>query len=350
MGVWTERTRIAQHNIAARKISLYEDVLDGKFRQRLMLDRHTGSLTITNIRTTDSGLYELQILRGSDVISRSFSIIVSAHLPIPHITTDCSQYSSLSSKCVLLCSVMNVSHDASLSWYKGNSLLSSISVSDLNIRLSLPLEVEYQDSNTYRCVINNPITDHTQHLNINDVCHKCSELSDVSEEEVLLSHRTFIIGAFVVAAFVVGAVVMIFIYKRLKKTDQHGHTSGPENIELIDKTKTETVKYIKVKAGDPVKLDTGVTDIQRFDLIQWKFGKLNDTTSPFISINRINKNNEELPKNDVTKKLGDRLKVIGETGSITIEKSKTTDTGLYKLEIDSSTDQISKSFFVTVKE
>lgn len=84
---------------------------------------------------------------------------------------------SLDPACVLMCSVENATR-ATLSLYRGNDLVSSVSGSDLSNTLSIPMETEYLDENAYSCVVNNPFGNQTSTLlNVSDLCQSPSGMS-----------------------------------------------------------------------------------------------------------------------------------------------------------------------------
>ncbi len=72
-------TFMAEINIALHKI-LYSE--DGRFRDRLQLDDQTGSLTITKSRTTNTGVYQLQITNSKETSYKRYNVYVGEYIYI----------------------------------------------------------------------------------------------------------------------------------------------------------------------------------------------------------------------------------------------------------------------------
>ncbi|KAL0153104.1 hypothetical protein M9458_051598, partial [Cirrhinus mrigala] len=106
------------------------------------------------------------------------------------------------------------------------------------------------------------------------------------------------------------------------------------------------VKIVSVLVGDLVSLQTGLTEIQRDDVIQWRFEHQN---SPIAEINRQTRRASKY--DDADKRFRHRLKLDYLTGSLTIGNVGTSHSGLYEVDISTSSSRhtIHRTFNVTVR-
>ncbi|XP_050951532.1 uncharacterized protein si:dkey-182g1.4 [Labeo rohita] len=88
---------------------------------------------------------------------------------------------------------------------------------------------------------------------------------------------------------------------------------------------SEELKLISVMKGDSVTLNTDVNEIQQYLLIQWMFG-----STRIAEVNRLTQTNSTYDGADG--RFRDRLK-LDQTGSLIITNTRTTDSGLYQLNI-----------------
>ncbi len=103
---------------------------------------------------------------------------------------------------------------------------------------------------------------------------------------------------------------------------------------------TDEVKSVSVMEGDYVTLHTDLTKIQNISKIVWRFG----VKDPIIA----EMSEHEFILSESNEMFRDRLQLDHQTGSLTIKNMRTTDSGLYELQIDRSTGISYKKFNVTV--
>lgn len=71
--------------------------------------------------------------------------------------------------CTLKCSTEN-GPGVSLSWYIGSERLNQTSSSELNVNLSLPLEIKERNIDMYQCVAANPVSNQTTQFSFQEHC------------------------------------------------------------------------------------------------------------------------------------------------------------------------------------
>ncbi|XP_016370518.1 uncharacterized protein LOC107710293 [Sinocyclocheilus rhinocerous] len=99
---------------------------------------------------------------------------------------------------------------------------------------------------------------------------------------------------------------------------------------------------MSVIKGEHVTLDPDLTQLQRDEMLLWGFGDIN------VLLAKIDLETQEISLKNTDERFRDRLQVDHQTGSLTITNTKTTDSGLYKLQIRGS--ESSQRFILTVND
>uniref|UniRef100_A0A4W5Q7A8 Ig-like domain-containing protein n=1 Tax=Hucho hucho TaxID=62062 RepID=A0A4W5Q7A8_9TELE len=184
-----------------------------RFKNRLQWNNVTGVFTLSDLQIDDSGVYSVENTdEDEEKMTHTFQLTVYYVLSKPQVTV----HDNIS--CTVVCSVEN-GREVTLSWYRGEEKLNQTSSPDLNITLSLPLKVDEQARDSYRCEAANPVSKETA-----VVPHSCIE-SDPSQvtDGVERTQYSLIIG--VICVLVASGLVGLAIYLK-KRRNGHSHAGG----------------------------------------------------------------------------------------------------------------------------
>lgn len=309
---------------------IYND-LDGRFRDRLMLNHQNGSLTIRNITTQHAGHYKLQITTSRHTVNRKFLVNVKAF-------TDPSSGDKTGIGVGFLIGAAFVTVPVLLLLcYCWSSVLKRVSYEDktLPVMKGDPVILE-TDAKVHANVVILWVREGTPIAEINGGTRKFSIYDDVLNRKLKgrlkLDNQTGSLTIMNITAEHAGSYTLKMI------------RGQSVSIKLFYVTLSDTVEPVSVMKGDPFTLPSGLTEIQNDGLIQCLFG---DKANPIAQIRGCDKESPTYYNDD---RFTGRLDMNPQTGSLTITDTKTTDSGVYELHIFTPENKIAKSFIVTVTD
>ncbi|KAK9967222.1 hypothetical protein ABG768_001630, partial [Culter alburnus] len=270
-----------------------------RFRDRLKLDHQIGSLTIMNTRNTDSGLYQLQLkIINSSISKKTFSVTVHGVSGV-----DTERVSVIERDSVTLHTEVLTNQQDRIRWYFNDIRIAQINRDQSKI-----------------CT---------------DV--QCNKGTERFRDRLKLDHQT-------------GSLTIMNIIDTVVGVYQLQISSGSSDSEKtffialfgVSAAEREEMKRKSVEEGESVTLDPGV------------IRKLNDSLTWYfkdILITEITGDQSKICTDvQCDERFRDRLKLDHQTGSLTIMNTRNTDSGEYKLLINSSRFSIIRSFNVTVTD
>ncbi|XP_042605525.1 uncharacterized protein LOC109080663 isoform X1 [Cyprinus carpio] len=277
-------TLIAQINRAVNKSITCDDVLEGRFRGRLKLDSQTGDLTVRNIRTEHSGLYE--VTSSKHTLNKIFNVSV---VPVD----DMKSVSVLVEDSVTLYTdLTEIQRDDEIQW-----------------------RFEHQNS---------PIA---------EIIRKARKISTYDGPDGRFRHNLqldYMTGSLTIKNI---GIRHSGLYEVDISTSSSKHTIHKSfSVTVSGEMKSETVKE-----GESVTLRTGFTEVQIYDFMTWMFGHT------FIA--EINKGAQQYGDDE---RFRDKLQLDNQTGSLTITNCTISNSGLYELNINSNRHNVHQRFSVTV--
>ncbi|XP_065099566.1 uncharacterized protein [Paramisgurnus dabryanus] len=296
---------------------------DERYRDRLHVDHQTGSLTIRDLKTTDTGVYQLQISNIKETIYKRYNVFVAAAEPALS-----ALYIGLICAAVLLPILGAIILAVAIGYRRKYSQLKdemkTVSVIEGNsatLKSGITgIQEDYEI--IWRFGAKGPMIARIN-IKTNDVLYSKDERF---RNKLHLDNKT-------------GDLIVSDIKIKI---------SGDYHMEITRRNKiTQSKRFrvilrddkLKVTKGESVELQTGISELQDDDQIQWR----SEAKDAIIAV-RNGKSNEI----SINCEIFGNMRMDPQTGSLTITNIKHSDSGVYELQIKTKTTTLYKKFNVVV--